>query len=150
MTSTSDPDPLPADVRAVIELFSTQLAKVRFPDIDAGTLRRQEEACRTEAEVVARAREALAAAESTLARRLEELAGTTDRALAYARIYADADPTRATLAAAIAAIATPSLQPEPAVAPKRRGRPPKRSAELFDAPAHRDDVDAPAPESIAG
>jgi hypothetical protein len=132
MSNTSDFDPLPADVRAVIELFSTQLAKVSFPDVDAATLRHQEDALRSEAKTVARAREALAAAEAAFARRLEALADTTTRALAYARIYAAADPARAPLAGAIAAIASPSPPVEPALAPKRRGRPPKRSAELFD------------------
>ncbi len=132
MSSTSDFDPLPTDVRAVVELFSTQLARVSFPDVDAAKFRQQEEALRTEATMVARAREALVAAEAAFARRLEELVDTTTRALAYARIYADADRSRGSLAAAIAAIASPSPRGEPSIAPKRRGRPPKRSAELFD------------------
>lgn len=134
MPSFSDFDPIPADVRAVIELFSTELAKISFPDVDAAVLRRHEEMLQTEAQTVARAREALAAAEAAFARRVQALADLTDRALAYARIYADADPSRAALASAIAAIATPSHKPEPASSPKRRGRLPKRSAELFDAP----------------
>src|SRR6185295_6198719 len=50
-------DPVPAEVSGVIELYATQLAKVAFPEIDAGSLRRQADELRVEARSVARARE---------------------------------------------------------------------------------------------
>ncbi len=126
------PDPVPADVRAVIELFSTQLAKVAFPDVDAASLRREADELRAEATNVARARAALDAAEAARARREVALAATAARAMAYARIYCDAHPERQPLASAIANLTTaPAIAPAPIG--KRRGRPPRRSAELFDA-----------------
>jgi ABC-type transporter Mla subunit MlaD len=147
MTLTSDlvsmegaaEDPVPVGVHAVIELFTGPLAKVAFPDVDAATLRRQADEVRGEARAVGRAREALEAALAALAARQAALAGTAARAVAYARIYSDAHPERAALAAAIAeltSVAAPR-EPAPVAGPpaKRRGRPPKRSAELFDAPS---------------
>ncbi|MCW5808964.1 MAG: hypothetical protein KIT31_41815, partial [Deltaproteobacteria bacterium] len=54
------------------------------------------------------------------------------RAVAYARIYSDAHPEREPLAAAIMSLAKPASVEEPRPLVRRRGRPPKRSAELFD------------------
>jgi hypothetical protein len=140
-------DPVSSEVRAVIELFASQLAKVSFPDIDAQALRRQADELRTEAKAVARAREALEAALASQARRIAMLGETCTRAIAYARIYSEAHPDRAELALAIAALNEPAIA-APAGAPatgKRRGRPPKRGAELFDAAAAPASVeDAPA------
>ena len=124
-------DPVRAEHRAVIELFANELAKVAFPDVDAALLRRQAAEVRADALAVARAREALEAAQQTLADRSAVLANTVARGLAYARIYADAHPDRHALATAIDALAAP-VPTSPAAAPaKRRGRPPKQSAELF-------------------
>ncbi len=121
----------------MIELFASQLAKVSFPEIDAGSLRRQADELRTEAKAVARAREALDAALGSFTNRMAALTETAGRAVAYARIYSEAHPDRTALATAIAALSEPR---PPVVATltangKRRGRPPRRSAELFDAAA---------------
>lgn len=130
-------DPVPAEVHAVIELFANQLAKISFPDIDAGALRRQADELRTEAKAVARAREALDAALATFATRRATLTETASRAVAYARIYSEAHPDRHALATALAELS----EPRPAAPAgltangKRRGRPPKRGAELFDTTA---------------
>jgi hypothetical protein len=139
-------DPVPAEVHAVIELFASQLAKVAFPEIDAASLRRQAEELRTEAKAVTRAREALEAAQHSFASRMAALTDTAGRAVAYARIYSEAHPDRTALAAAIEALS----EPRPPVVTltangKRRGRPPRRSAELFDAAA----APAPAPDEPA-
>jgi len=124
-------DPVRADHRAVIELFANELAKVAFPDVDAAQLRRQADEVRAEAIAVARARDALEAAQQELAARSAMLGESVARGLAYARIYADAHPDRRALAAAISALAAPAVA-APARAPaKRRGRPPRQSAELF-------------------
>jgi ABC-type transporter Mla subunit MlaD len=154
-------DPVPREVGGVIELFATELAKVAFPEIDAGSLRRQADELRAEAKVVARAREALDAALASLAARRVALGEIAARAIAYARIYSQAHPDRAALATALAALSAPG-SPEiadPAGAAtgaagtatgKRRGRPPRRSAELFDPqPAEAPPAD-PAPAAAAG
>jgi hypothetical protein len=124
-------------VHAVIDLFANQLAKVAFPEIDAGSLRRQADELRTEAKAVARARDALDAALATFATRMATLTETATRAIAYARIYSEAHPDRHALATAIAALSHPTAPPAASLTAngKRRGRPPRRSAELFDAAA---------------
>lgn len=129
-------DPVPAELRSVIELFATQLAKVAFPEVDVALLRRQADDLRAEAAAVARARAALEAAQHALAARTSTLTETAARGVAYARIYAEAHPDRAELTAALAALVE-SRPTAPSVAPmpKRRGRPPKQSAELFAATA---------------
>jgi hypothetical protein len=135
--ATSLEDPVPAEIRAVIDLFANQLAKVAFPDIDAGSLRRQADELRAEAKVVARAREALDAALAGFGARMTALGDTAARAVAYARIYSEAHPDRHALATAITQLSEPRAPaaPQLTVNGKRRGRPPRRSAELFDATA---------------
>lgn len=126
-------DPVPADVRAVIDLFTAHLAKVSFPDLDAGALRRQADDLRAEEKNVQRARDALASAIAVSDARLATLTAATQRAVAYAQIYADGHVDRQPLADAIADL-TRATATGPAMPTKRRGRPPKqRAAELFDA-----------------
>ncbi|MDB4963609.1 MAG: hypothetical protein JWP01_3608 [Myxococcales bacterium] len=132
----SDHDPVPVEVRAIIDLFANQLAKVTFPDVDAATLRKQADELRTEAKNVERARDALAAAVATSEARLATLRETAARAVAYARVYSDAHVERQPLAAALAELARPAVAGGPSTSAKtgkRRGRPPRQSAELFDA-----------------
>jgi hypothetical protein len=135
---------VPGAVQAVIDLFAHQLAKVAFPDIDAASLRRQAEELRGEAKAVARAREQLETASAGFATKLASLSETCARGVAYARIYSEAHPDRAALAGALAALgqAVPATPAPPSLTAsgKRRGRPPKRSAELFDASSNADDA----------
>jgi hypothetical protein len=129
--SLTDDDPVRAEHRAVIDLFGNQLAKVPFPDVDAALLRKLATELRADAAAVTRAREALELAEQKLADRHATLGDAVARGLAYARIYADAHPDRQPLASTIAALAAPSPTPPAAAPAKRRGRPPRQSAELF-------------------
>jgi hypothetical protein len=134
-SSPSEHDPIPADVRAVIDLFATYLAKVAFPEVDAALLRKQADEVRAEAKAIAQAREALAAAEAKAAARLATLTETTTRAIAYARIYGQAHPDRKAILDAVTALDGPTETPVTSI--KRRGRPPKQregSAELFVQP----------------
>lgn len=132
--AATEVDPIPEDIRAVIELYATHLAKVAFPDVDVASLRRDVAELRTEAENVARARAALDAAVAAYSRREAALAETAARAVAYARIYSDAHPDREPLAAAIMSLAKPVVGDDEArPRARRRGRPPRRNAELFDA-----------------
>ena len=136
LAPASADDPVPGEVSGVIELFTTQLAKVAFPEIDAATLRRAADELRAEAQAVARARGALDAALTSFAARRVALGEIAARAVAYARIYSQAHPDRTALATAIAALS--ETKPEVVAAAagagtgKRRGRPPRRSAELFE------------------
>lgn len=142
-------DPVPPQVAGVIELYATQLAKVAFPEIDAASLRKQADEVRGEARAVAKAREALDAALASFAARRVALGETAARAVAYARIYSEAHPDRAALATAIAALSETkpvavAAASGTAATGKRRGRPPRRSAELFDATGEPPPGDEPA------
>jgi hypothetical protein len=146
-------DPVPGEVRAVIELFTTELAKIAFPEIDAATLRRHADELRADARAADKARSALDAALAGVSARRAALGEVAGRAIAYARIYSQAHPDRTQLAAALAALSEPAPLGAGAAAStgsptgRRRGRPPRRSAELFDAAAHPDgDADADAAE----
>ncbi len=135
-------DPVPATSLAVIALFSDELAKLAFPDVDLAVLRRQADEIRAQAVVVARAREALEVATAALAIRTTALADSANRGIAYARIYADAHPERQALKDALDALAPPARTTANLTASgKRRGRPPRQSAELMFA------VETPATES---
>jgi hypothetical protein len=135
---SAEVDPIPEDIRAVIELYTTHLAKVSFPDVDVASLRRDIAELRAEADNVARARAALDVAIAAYNRREAALSETAVRAVAYARIYSGAHPDHQPLAAAIMSLAKPT-EDEPKPRARRRGRPPRRSAELFDpAPPNAD------------
>jgi hypothetical protein len=131
-SSPSEIDPVPADVRAIIDLFSTHLAKVAFPDVDAVSLRKQADEVRAEAKAIATARDALAVAMAATEARLATLTEATKRAIAYARIYGQTHPA---ILEAVTALDGPAEAPVTSI--KRRGRPPKQregNAELFVQP----------------
>ena len=138
-------DPVPAEVRAVIELFASQLANVSFPDVDASALRRQADELRVQAKEVARVRESLDAALASFVTRLATLTETSARAVAYARIYSVAHPDQQALAAAIAALAQPAEAAaggSPSVI-RRRNRAPRRRDDPYEAGGsrqHHDDA----------
>lgn len=135
-TQTPENDPVPADVRAVIDLFNAHLSKVAFPDVDSASLRRLADEVRGEAKNVLRARDALAAAEAVAEARLSTLKDAAARAVAYAQVYSEGHPDRAPVAAALAGIVQGSRPTMPPIKHgKRRGRPPKHTPELFDASA---------------
>lgn len=133
-SSSPETDPVPADIRAIIDLFVTHLAKIAFPDVDAASLRKQADELRAEAKTVARAREVLAAAIAATEARLAVLTESATRAIAYARIYGEAQPDRQPIIAALATLERPAARVS-STTTKRRGRPPKQrdTAELFDA-----------------
>ena len=133
-------DPVPAALQAVIDLFAGPLAKIGFPDVDAALLRRQADEVRTQAIAVARAREQLETAQAQLASRTATLGETAARGVAYARIYAESHPDRQALAGALAALSDATTPTPPSPPPKRRGRPPRQSAELFATATPVDDA----------
>jgi hypothetical protein len=132
--STPIDDVVPSELRAVVDLFQRDLATVTFPDVDAAALQREIDAVRTRTAELERAREALAVAEAALSQRTAALAQLAARGLAYARIYAEADPDREPLARKIAALTAPVAAAPTDAPPRRRGRPPKspeKRAELL-------------------
>jgi hypothetical protein len=132
MTAISPP------IQAVLDLFSTSLAEVRFGDVDAQSLARIATEVEAAADAVASAQAALDAARAELHGREEALLVHTQRALAYARVYAESDEA---LSARLEAITLPRLprrartegdalilSPDPQPTPRPRGRPRKTIA----------------------
>jgi hypothetical protein len=128
-------DPVPPLARAVLDVFRDALADVRFPDVDRATLEE------SEAELLA-AQIALEAAEfelerarASVAERSASLTSRAQRALAYAKVFAEDDPVlRDRLDSLSAPRARASEPREEGAAPvKRRGRPRKNGegASLF-------------------
>lgn len=107
--------------RDVLELYASELSEVRFPDLDLAALQAlagevhdaQEEADRLESE--------LRDARERVAERSAAMHARAERALSYARIYAEGN---AALGDRLAAIRAPGRS-EASLAPKKRGRPRK-------------------------
>jgi hypothetical protein len=123
-------------IQGVLDLFSSTLGDVKFGDVDACSLARAADDVQSAADVVASAQAALDAARSTLHEREETLLLHAQRALAYARVYAETDEA---LSAQLEAITLPRpprrprtdghealvLSPDPQPATRPRGRPRK-------------------------
>jgi hypothetical protein len=137
-------DSLPTELRAVLELFGTELAKVSFPDVDAAVLRRHADEVKARQRDVEQARAALQVAQAELERRTLELAALATRGLAYARIYSSAHPERSELAARLAnlEVQEQAADQEANVAAPRRGR---RRAPRPELPFDLGTEAAPAP-----
>lgn len=131
--------------RELLEVFSTELSEVKFPDMDAGVLKEAVERVKEKAEAVAKAQAALEEAKQALGESQEALQQKGQRALAYARVFAEGDAALSTKLEALhltRPVRKEAAQGEES-APKRRGRPPKSrpSAPLFS--------DGAAPEPAA-
>jgi ElaB/YqjD/DUF883 family membrane-anchored ribosome-binding protein len=95
---------IPTPLQALIELFSSDLAEVRFGDVDASTLTSVAADVESAAEAAASAETRLAEARAMLQERQDLLMQHAQRAMAYARVYAEAN---ASLTARLEAIALP-------------------------------------------
>jgi hypothetical protein len=82
---------IPPSIRAALELFETALVDVRFANLDAKTLARAAADVHAVASVVASAQAALDSARSALQERQDVLLEQVQRAMAYARVYAEND-----------------------------------------------------------
>lgn len=126
-------DPLSSLARDVLALFAEELRDVRFPDLDLSCLEAgRETLCEAQLEVERIERE-LDAARAVVASRGEALTQKAQRALSYARVFAEAEPALALRVAEIGdAKAGPSAR---GTESKKRGRPRKSDgdANLFGA-----------------
>ncbi|HSO34096.1 MAG TPA: hypothetical protein VLT33_16290 [Labilithrix sp.] len=111
---------LPPLTSHLLDLFQGPLRDVRFPDADGERLGAAVEAATAAGDAVARAEAAVEAARSVLADKQRIVAQETDRALAYARVYAADRPD---LRAAIDAVTA-----RPTTAKRGPGRPRKVTA----------------------
>lgn len=116
---------IPPSVQAVLDLFSGALSEVRFADVDASgltTLASEVEAAAMEVE----ARQAdLNTARDTLNQRQEGLLLRVQRALAYARVYAESDPE---LTQRLNAISLPRAAKRPRAEPAATTSEPRRKS----------------------
>lgn len=103
---------IPPPVRSLLDLFATTLADVRFADLDAHTLAHAAADVESAAAAVATAQATLDSARNGLREQQELLIQCAQRAIAYARVYAESD---ATLAERIESIGLP----KPVRAPRR-------------------------------
>ena len=149
--------PISAGAQAVLELFDTELAQLKFPDVDQVVLGEAAARVLVQSEAVAAAEAALHAAREALADAQDALLGKCQRALAYARVYAEEDRALVrkldgiSLARTRAKAAPPSASEPAEPRPGRRGRrSTPTSGPLFLDPASgaAPDTDA-APESCA-
>ena len=124
---------IPTPIQALLDVFSTSLADVRFADVDGQALARLAGEAQTAADLVATAQVALDAAKDALQERQETLLFQAQRALAYARVYAETDEA---LSAQLDAVSLPRagrrargedalVLSEPQPPPRPRGRPRK-------------------------
>jgi hypothetical protein len=112
-----------------MDFFRAELASVQFPGVDAKVLDTASARIDAALETVRRAETELDAARATLAAAQDDAQQKAQRALAYARVYAQDNPS---LLARLDALSSPAIATAPA--PRRRGRPPKSSTPLFAEP----------------
>ncbi len=128
-------DTLPEGMNRLLALFATDLAKLRFGDLDASVLEGAAGTVRAAARELAEAEALADGARAALETARKELLLKGQRALAYARVFAEGLPELAERLEGIALAGGPRqseprlLTPEQAEAgPRRRGRPPKAPA----------------------
>ncbi len=165
MSDAFENDPISPAVHALLELFTHELAQVKFPDVDGEVLLDAVERVRERAEEVARAQAALEAARQALQESQEVLQQKGPRALSYARVFAE-DDAELSLKLETIQLAKPArkvvrVEGAPAVeaaaneenAPKRRGRPPKarpaNGASLFSEGTPTEALAAPHVNGVA-
>jgi len=130
-------DTTPLLVRQVIDLYAVELVEVRFPDLDLSSLLYAQSELHAAQLEIERVEAELSQARALWESRSQALTAKAERALAYARIYAQGDAELAPRIADIgkkksAHIAT-DTDAMPGEAPKKRGRKPKLESpsELF-------------------
>src|SRR3712207_432931 len=85
-------EPVPSAVQDVVDLFVTELASLKFGDLDPASLAAASEEVRALAADVTRAEAALENTRACLADKRDALVQQAQRALAYARVYAENQP----------------------------------------------------------
>lgn len=123
--SPSAVSPVSPHARAVLALFDDDLARVTFPDVDAASLTAAVHAVEATAESVLAAEAALASARSALGDAVDRLERMADRAVAYARVFADGNAALATRLADLPPRSRPAVGEAAPVTARRRGRPRK-------------------------
>ena len=144
---------IPTDIQRVLDLFQGKLAPLSFGGLEANVLGRAADAVHAAASALEDAEKKAEQARLALAEKQEELATKAQRALAYARIYAEEDADLATDLEGISLSRTTRRPPADeaiAVPLRRRGRPPKNDTNgsllmpRAEAPAAEDPATSPS------
>ena len=114
---------IPESIEKLVELFTQKLANVEFPGAGTTVLTQAIDAARAAADRLAVAEAAAHAERAALAEAEAELMRKAQRALAYARIYAEEAPALGTLLDAI--VLRPEVAATAVPEPRKRGRPRK-------------------------
>ena len=85
-------DPIPSAVQEVVDLFVRELASLKFGDLEPTSLAAASEEVKAIAADVIRAEAALESTRAALAEKKDALVQQAQRALAYARVYAENQP----------------------------------------------------------
>src|SRR5689334_16622738 len=117
-------DPIPQLARATLELYSTLLREVRFPDLDHELLEGAAEELRDAQQEVECIETALEQARAVVRDKSAQLSAQADRGLSYARIFAAGNAQLSAKIGEIERLGRTHLQgaTDPA---KKRGRPRK-------------------------
>jgi multidrug efflux pump subunit AcrA (membrane-fusion protein) len=127
---------IPVPIQTLLDLFSTSLTDVRFADVDGQALARYAADVDAAAEAVPAAQSVLDSAREALQEKQDALLQQAQRALAYARVYAEGDEA---LGGKLEAVSLPrttrrsrvedalvlSAAPQPSPRSRPRGRPRK-------------------------
>jgi hypothetical protein len=155
MTNTAE-NPVPAPIQSLLAIFEEHLKDVHFPGVDFDALQEAAGEVRGKSAEVARLEAELAAARGTLSTAQETLLHKAQRALSYAKVFAEEDETvirkleeigrlgtrrlprtdAASSSSAMAAtVSAPATSPEETAetgeTPRRRGRPKAKPAGML-------------------
>lgn len=89
MPSSHANDAIAPPLQTLMDLFSSDLDSVRFPDLDAAALEKAADRVRVHAETLANAEAAVATAQAMLTESQDALLAKGQRAIAYLRVYAE-------------------------------------------------------------
>jgi hypothetical protein len=122
-------DPIPQLARATLELYSTSLREVRFPDLDHELLEAAAEELRDAQQEVECIESALEQARGVVREKIAQLNAQADRGLSYARIFAAGNAQLSSRIGEIERLGRTQAQGSPAEGNKKRGRPRKAGQE---------------------
>lgn len=106
-------DPIPSAVQEVVDLFVSELASLKFGDLEPASLAAASEEVKAIAADVIRAEAALETTRAVLAEKRDALLKNAQRALAYAHVYAENQPELASRLERIALPRSPRRSAKP-------------------------------------
>lgn len=160
LTPPTHDSAIPTPVQTLLDLFANELSAVKFPGLDASVLSDAATQVASRAAEVSRLESELAAARLALGESQEALSHKAQRALSYARVYAEEDPELSARLDAVGPLKTvrkgnrtevPGAEAEaaPAEGRKRRGRPRSSGLLFTEEQGNQADTQEPAEQPAA-